>query len=389
MHVTLPTAGGCCSRISSSGRSSRMKSSKLLIAVSLVLGIVGWRSPAQAEIPPAPNITIGVILPLSGSAANFGSIAQRGIELALNDLSSEDRARTRVIYEDDGMVNTRSATAARKLLSIDKVDALITWSSGTALTVASIVEGARVPQIGIASDPAVVRNKKFSFTYWPLPEDEAFALYEYLVRSGKKRLAVLTLVHNGALALRDAFTNLAEKEGALKIVASEEVAGDTVDFRAVFTRIKAKGELDAFIPILFPGQLSVSVKQARDVGITASLVGFETFEDKDEFKASGGLLAGAVYATGADPEPAFIEKYRAVYPGISYYTANQTYDAIKLLVAATRNAKDGATITEFLRTLKDYPSASGLATATGDNRFRLPTTLKRIDGEGNPQVMRK
>jgi branched-chain amino acid transport system substrate-binding protein len=365
-----------------------MKSHGLFFAVSMVFGVVGWASPVQAETTPSPNITIGVILPLSGSAANFGSIAQRGIELALNDLSPQDRSRTRVIYEDDGMVNSRSATAARKLLSIDKVDAVITWSSGTALTVASIAEGARVPQIGIASDPAVVRNKKFSFTYWPLPEDEALELYDYLKRSGKNRLAVLTLVHNGALALRDAFTNLVEQEGKLKIVASEEVAGDTVDFRGVLTRIKAKGDVDGFIPILFPGQLSASIKQARDAGITASLVGFETFEDKDEFKVSGGLLAGAVYATGADPEPAFISKYRAAYPGMSYYTANQTYDAIQLLVAATRNAKDGATITEFLRTLKDYPSASGPATSTGDNRFRLPTTLKRIDANGNPEILR-
>jgi len=365
-----------------------MKSSELLIAVSLAFGIVGWADPVQAETPPSPAITIGVILPLSGSAANFGAIAQRGVELALQDLAPEDRARTRVIYEDDGMVNTRSATAARKLLSIDKVDALVTWSSGTALTVAGIVEGARVPQIGIASDPAVVRNKRFSFTYWPLPEDEARTLYDYLVHSGKTRFAILTRVHNGALALRDAFTNLVEHESKLKIVASEEVGGDTMDFRGVLTRMKAKGEVDGFIPILFPGQLSVSVKQARDAGITASLVGFETFEDKDEFKASGGLLAGAVYSTGADPEPAFIEKYRAVYPGMSYYTANQTFDAIKLLVAATRNAKDGATITEFLRTLKDYPSASGPATSTGDNRFRLPTTLKRIDGDGSPQLLR-
>lgn len=190
-----------------------MKSIGLCIVLSLAFHVVGLASHVKAETSPSPSITIGVILPLSGPAANFGAIAQRGVELAVQDLSPADRARTRVIYEDDGMVNTRSATAARKLLSIDKVDALVTWSSGTALTVAGIVEGARVPQIGIASDPAVVRNKKFSFTYWPLPEDEARTLYDYLVRSGKNRLAVLTLVHNGALALRDAFTSLVEQEG--------------------------------------------------------------------------------------------------------------------------------------------------------------------------------
>lgn len=354
-----------------------------LFTVVFVLDI----SFARAQSPSAPSITIGVILPLSGPAANFGAIAQRGIELALEDLSPEDRARTRVLYEDDGLVNARSATAARKLISIDKVDALVTWSSGTALTVASIVEGGRVPQIAIASDPAVVRNKKFSFTYWPLPEDESRTLYDYLVRIGKRRVALLTLTHNGSLAIRDAFATLVEQDEKVKIVANEEVAGDVNDFRGVLSRVKAKGEADCFIPILFPGQLAVSIKQAREVGIHGSLAGFETFEDKDEFRASGGLLAGAVYASGADPDPGFIKRYRAKFPDMSFYTANQTYDAIMLLVAATRNAKDGVTIAKFLSTLRDYPTASGLATSTGDNRFKLPTALKRIDGSGNSHVV--
>ncbi len=361
----------------------------LFSSLVLAVGIHGVVSLARAETPSSPRITIGVILPLSGPAANFGAIAQRGVELALKDLSPEDRARTRVVYEDDGLVNARSATAARKLLSLDKADALVTWSSGTAITVAGIVEGSHVPQIAIASDPAVVRNRKFSFTYWPLPEDEARTLYEYLARAGMKRVAVLTLTHNGAIALRDAFTALLGADDKVRVVASEEVAGDLVDFRGVLTRMKTKGDVDGFIPILFPGQLAISVKHAREVGVTAPLVGFETFEDKDEFQASGGLLAGAVYVTGADPVPSFVERYRGVYPDMSYYTANQTYDAIKLLVAATRVRKDGDTIVEFLRILKDYPTASGAATSTGDNRFKLPTALKRIDSKGDAQLVRE
>jgi ABC-type branched-subunit amino acid transport system substrate-binding protein len=232
-----------------------------------------------------------------------------------------------------------------------------------------------------------VREKKFSFTYWPLPEDEARILSDYLMRVGKRRVVLLTVTHNGALAIRDAFTTLLAKEGGGTVVASEEVAGDVVDFRAVMSRIKAKGEADAFVPILFPGQLAVSIKQARDAGITASVVGFETLEDRDEFTASGGLMVGAVYATGADPEARFVERYRTKYPGKSLYTASQTYDALKLLIAATRSSKDGPTIAEFLRTRKDYPMASGPVTSTGDNRFKLPTTLKRLDSDGNPEVV--
>lgn len=342
--------------------------------------------PATAPQPgTSPALTIGVILGLTGPAANFGQIARRGVDLALSELSPEDRARTRIIIEDDGLVNARSAAAARKLISIDKVDALITWTSGTAQTVKGISDPARVPQIAIALDPHIAQDRKFSFNYWASPEAEAEALYQYIARSSKRRVALLTLTQSGALAIRDAFTAIAKREGKVSIVADEEVPSDLTDFRGVLNRIKSRGEIDIFLPILFPGQLAISIRQAREVGISASLFGFQTFEDRDEFKASGGLLAGGIYATGADPLPEFIRRFRARYPDSSFYTANQAYDAVNLLVAATRTAKDGQTIATFLQNLKNYPTASGIISSTADNRFTLAAVVKRVGTHGEPE----
>jgi len=360
-----------------------MKNVFLLFAVVACCLVTLGRCRAESSLTAEQPFKIGVILPLSGATANFGLIARNGIELALRELSPEDRARIKVIYEDDAMTNARTATAAQKLLSSDKVDALISWSSGSGLTVAGIVEAKHIPHISIASDPAVVKGRTYSFTYWPIPQDEARLLYEYLAKRGVKRTAVLSIVHNGALAVRDAFVEVAEKGGEVAVVASEEVAGDVTDFRGVLHRIRGKGEIDGFIPILFPGQLAISLGQAREVGIKAPVFGFETFEDTDEFKASGGLLVGAIYSTGADPSPDFISRYRAAFPGASHYTANQTYDAVRLLVDASRKGRDGDTIVSFLRGLKDYSTASGPATSTGDNRFNLPCALKVIDANGS------
>jgi branched-chain amino acid transport system substrate-binding protein len=332
-----------------------------------------------------PAFTIGAILPLTGPAANLAEIARRGIELALNDLSPEDRARTKVIIEDDGMVNARSVSAARKLVSVDKVDAVITWSSGTAQAVKGITDPLRIPHLAIASDPRIAQDRKFSFTYWALPEIEAEALHEYLARSGPSRVALLSLTHPGVLAVRDAFTAIAKKSGKVLIVADEEVVGDLTDFRGVLNRIKLKGEIDVFIPLLFPGQLAISIRQARELGISAKLFGFETFEDMDEFKASNGLLAGGIYATGADPTSDFIQKFQAKWPNSSYYTANQSYDAVKLLVAATRESKDGRSIVAFLQNLKEFPTASGVISSREDNRFSLPVVVKRIGSNGGPE----
>jgi ABC-type branched-subunit amino acid transport system substrate-binding protein len=279
----------------------------------------------------------------------------------------------------------RAATAARKLLTIDKVDALLTWSSGTGITAASIAESKKIPHLSIASDPAVALEKNYSFTYWPLASDEAQHLYAHLSASGIKRVAIISQVHNGILAIRDAFLQQAAQDGKLVVAADEEVAGDATDFRAVLERIKAKGEFDAFIPIFFPGQLSVCITQARALGIAAPLFGFETFEDKDEIKAAGGRMSGAVYVTGGEPQADFIKRYQAKYPGESHYTANQAYDIIQLFAASTRVHKDSATILDFLRSRRNHTTSSGPVSVTVNNQFRLPTTLKRIGTDGIPR----
>lgn len=346
----------------------------------------GWGTPhARAQDSSAPPLVIGAILPLTGSSAAFGVASKRGIELALDDLSPSDKARVKVIIEDDGLNNTRSVTAAQKLINVDKVDALLTWSSGTALAVGGLSEGRAIPQLAVASDPAVSRNRRFSFNYWPIPETETKTLYDYLSRSGRRQVAMITQVSSFTLAMRDAFTHHVERGGELKILADEEVSSDTMDARSILLKIKAKGKADGLIIAFWPGQLAVVVKQAREIGISAPLFGYETFEDKASFDAAGGLLRDAIYSTGADASPEFLTKFRKRYPGESDYTASHSYDIIRLFVEASRKEKDGASIAQFLRTLRKYPSASGDISSTGDNRFTLPTTLKQLDADGDPR----
>lgn len=361
-----------------------LKQTSTILYVVLLLSNLNLSIARADQTATLPPLTIGAILPLSGSASNFGAIARRGIELALEDLPPEDRARVKVLFEDDGLSNMRSATAARKLLTIEKVNALLTWSSGTGITVASIAETKKIPHLSIASDPAVALGHSYSFTYWPIAADEAHALYDHLVARGAKRMAIISQVHNGILAIRDSFLERIREGGNISVTANEEVSGETTDFRAVLERIKAKGDFDAFIPIFFPGQLAVCITQARAAGITAPLFGFETFEDKDEIKAARGHMNGAVYATGGDPQIDFIKRYQAKYPGESYYTANQAYDIVQLLVAASRTSNDGDTMLAFLRSRKQYSTSSGLVSVTVNNQFRLPTTLKRIGSDGTP-----
>lgn len=339
---------------------------------------------AQTKTPPPPTVVIGAILPLTGSSAAFGLASKRGIMLALDDLTPEERSRVTVIVEDDGLVPSRSITAAQKLIHVDHVDALLTWSSTTALAVKSVTESKGIPQMAVASDPAVAKNARYSFNYWPIPETETGTLYAYLKAHGKRRIGMVTQVNSFPLAMRDAFVAHAKRDNEMVIVADEEISPDETDFRSTLLRLKNKGDIDAFLVAFFPGQLATVVKQAREMGIAAPLFGYETFEDKASFDAAGGLFTNVIYSTGADARQDFLDTFARKYPGESYYTANQSYDIVRILVDATREGKDGISISEFLKTLKNYQTVSGVISATGDNRFTLPTTLKTLDERGIP-----
>jgi branched-chain amino acid transport system substrate-binding protein len=362
-------------KLTSSLDISRIGRTRLIVAVVALFSI----QPVRAE---HSSIKIGLVAPLTGAAAAFGRSCRVAAELAVKDLPQERRDVVKLLVEDDGLVNARSVAAGRKLMDIDQVHGLVSFSSSTALSLAPIVEQKHIPQIAIASDPAVARGRVYTFTYWVSPEREAELLCQHLEATGKKRVAILSVTHNGILAVRDALLHRIAQRRVLEVVASEEVSNDVLDFRGVLQRIRAREPFDAFIPIFFPGQLAVVIKQARALGIAAPLYGFETFEDKDEIAAAGGLMTDAVYATGTDPSLDFQQRLQALDPGVSSYVASNCYDSVRLLVRALSESTSVEQAAEILRTLKDYKGEAGLVSATGDNRFDLPGMLKTIDSEG-------
>jgi branched-chain amino acid transport system substrate-binding protein len=354
------------------GNPSSVVRMMVALAVALWCGV----SAAPRADAEAPAVTIGAILPLTGSSAAFGQAGRAAMELAIEELPPQDRARIKLVIEDDGLVANRSVAAGRKLLDIDRADIGIT-------------ESRSVPHIAIASDPAVSRNRRYAFTYWALPEDEARTLYGYLAQQKLKRIAILAVTHNGLLANRTALEELSAQQKNVEIVISEEVPDSLFDFRSVLDRMKRRGAFDAFLPIFFPGQLAPAVKQAREAGIRVPIVGFETFEDANEIAAAGGRFGGVVFATGADPTPDFTRAFLKKLPHGSLYTASNCYDAVMLVAHATRSGKSPDEVVAFLRSIKDYLAASGRVSATSDNRFLLPTTLKTINDKGEVVALKE
>ena len=328
------------------------------------------------------DVTIGAIFPLSGKAAYIGEACQNGITMAIDSLPEADRSRIHVMYEDDKLVPKNTVSAFQKLAASGKVNAVLTLSSATSKAIAPLADARRIPVLAIASDPAIVKNKKYVFNLWVTPETQVQLMLERLKSLGIKKIARIYSEHDAILAYVEAFDRL--NSGDFSIVLDDPYSTESRDFKPFLTKLKQRSDVDAIFAEVFFGQAGLFAKQARDLGITLPLFNIESFEDPNELKASEGALAGNWYIQADDPQADFLSAYQAKFPDKSYYSSANCYDAIGLLAKASSEGSSTSPegLRDYLASVKDYRGALGTFSATGDNRYSLPATVKLVTESG-------
>jgi branched-chain amino acid transport system substrate-binding protein len=357
-----------------------MKRKSSFILFHLVL-LLTPHAPAFSE---PDKYRIAAILPLSGQVASLGTYVRKGIELAVASLPSSERASLEVVFEDDQFEPTKTIGAYRKLKATQGVDAVLVVGSPPANALGPITERDRTLLIAIgASDPSIAVGKTYSFIHWVVPSVLAEKLADELIRRNLKTVAFVVAEVTGAIAAADAAVDALKVRGAAeRVVYRQEFVKNTTDYRSALTRIRQE-KVDAVVAVLFPGALASFAKQFREMSIQAELVGIETFEDEAEVKASNGALIGAWYVSASDNRSEFIETYRNKYKQHPGWAAGNGYDSFKLISSAVKSmGPNNDKIRDFLRVVKDYSGATGIYSASGDNRFTLPATLKRVTPTG-------
>src|SRR5688572_6043605 len=108
----------------------------------------------------ADTIKVGEFACLTGKDATFGQSQHKGILLALEEINAAGGVlgkKIEVITEDNQSKPGESATVAKKLLSRDKVVALLgEVTSGRSLEVAPLAQGAKIPMIATGATNAKV-----------------------------------------------------------------------------------------------------------------------------------------------------------------------------------------------------------------------------------------
>jgi len=171
-----------------------------------------------------------------------------------------------------------------------------------------------------------------------------------------------------SVGLADYFTKTFTALGG-EVVASQKYSGADTDFRAQLTAIRGSTPDAIFLPGYYVAAGLVA-KQARQLGIGATLLGGDGFEAPQLLEIGGPALEGVYYSTHFASENTgaasrrFVEEYQRINGSVPNGLSALTYDSIKLVVDAIRRAgtTEKTALVRALAATKDFPGVTGRTT---------------------------
>jgi branched-chain amino acid transport system substrate-binding protein len=348
---------------------------KILTIITLVIVIIGFSlyfTNKKSDISTQP-LKIGVILPLTGPAQAAGEASRKTVELALENLSTSTRQNIQIIFEDDQLDTKLTVAAAQKLIEVDHVKALITYSSASSVAASYIAEKASIPMIGLGNASDINGNKDWVVRYVPSSPLLIDALEKLILKDKYKKIAIIWNQADGPKANAEQTIKVLPNLG-YEIVANESVTKSESDFKTSITKLKASNP-DVVIVYLSP-QVGIFAKQVKDIGWEVPLVGIINFESSGQIKIAEGALDNQLFV--GDENANFLTEFYNKYGMYPATAGDNLYDAVTQLANALVKDDSNTAIMKDLR--QDFTGVSGEYKYLDDGSYNLKQVVKTWDG---------
>lgn len=353
----------------------------VLLAVAALSIPTGCKKPEGSDTSTggssvgADTIPVGEFASLTGKEAAFGQSSHKGTELAVEEINKAGGVlgkKLRLITEDTQSKQGESATGVRKLISKDKVIAVLgEVASGRSLEGASVCQPGKIPMISPSStNPRVTQAGDYIFRVCFTDDFQGKVLAKFGGATLKlKNVAVLsdaTAPYSQGLA--EYFAKYFTGSGG-KIAVQREYNGGDKDFRAQLTAIRSANADGIFVPGYYT-DVGLIVAQARQLGMEMPLFGGDGWEAPQLYEIGGEALKNTYYTThfyfeSTEPKvQEFVKAYKAKYNENPDAMAALGYDSVFILVEAIKRAggTESAKLRDALAATRDFDGVTGKTT---------------------------
>jgi len=269
-----------------------------------------------------------------------------------------------IIYDDKGE-SKEAVTAARRLIEQDKVVAAISGSYSTPTrAVAALFDSKKIAYISsYAVHPEVTINKKYVIGLGVVAGIHGRCIAKVaLDKFHAKTASILAVDDQNGQQVADEFVNYASKLG-INIISRYKFPFGEIDFRSTLNNIKDSNP-DVLIALAFYQEGALIVKQAKEIGLKATIIGYEGEDSPMFFELGGEATNGVVITTTLNRDSdnpltrKFLEDYKNAYGIEADMVAAGCFDAVGLLAFAIKQSgTDADAIIKTIANLKNYENA--------------------------------
>lgn len=350
---------------------------KKAISVLLLAAMVGMLFTGCNTAINENEIRIGINYELSGGVATYGQSSVEGIEMAIAEINAAGGINGKKIVPkkyDTKSEAAEATTLATKLITKDKVVAIL-GPATTGSFKAEIPVGIQY-KIPVASGSATGDDvtvdktglKEYAFRICFNDSYQGSVMAKFAFENLKKKKAVIIMDSSSdyGKGLAENFEKTFKDKGG-SIVAKEAYVQKDTDFNAIITKIKNKDFDVIFIPGYYE-EAGLIIKQAREQGIDAPILGADGFDSPVLLQLAGAKALNDVYFSNhyssLDKDPLvvqFIKDFKAKYNKEPDAFNALGYDLAKFLADGIKRAEsiDGESIKKALEATTNFTGVTG------------------------------
>lgn len=326
------------------------------------------------------EIKVGANFELTGGVANYGTQGLNGLKLAIKKANENGGVlgkQIMLVIADNKSEASEAANAATKLISNDKVRVMVgPATTSNVLATAQIATDSKIPIIApMGTNPKItvengqVKPYIFRSCFIDPLQGQVMAGFAAKTLQSKRAAVYVDSSSDYSKSLAEVFKKEFEKAGG-QVVVEEAFLQKDQDFKATLTKIKAQEPDVIFIPAYYE-EVGKIVKQAREIGITAPLIGTDGWDDAKLVEIAGAAALDNTFFSShysvQDKDAnvkSFIDAYKAEYNQEPSVFAALGYDGGMMLIDAIKRAgsDDPEKIRKALEETKDLQVGTGIIT---------------------------
>jgi branched-chain amino acid transport system substrate-binding protein len=299
------------------------------------------------------TLKIGAIFSVTGKASWLGDPEMKTAMMIMEEVNASGGVNgypLEVIVEDDEGLRLKTVNAVEKLITKDKVLAIIGPSrSGNTMAIKNSVQEAKVPLVSCAAAEAIV-DPVVPFVFKTPQHDShvIIRIYEQMNKMGIRKVGLITGTTGFGKLGRKQAKKYARNMG-FEIVADETYSQSDSDMTRQLKKIQDSGAEAVINWSIVPAQ-SIVPKNMKQLGMKIPLFQSHGFGNPKYIKAAGVAAAGIIFPAGsvlvADSLPAghwhkkVVSDYKTAYetkyrPPVSTF-GGHAYDSLWIVINAMK-----------------------------------------------------